>query len=366
MNVLKKIGVSIYPSKSNIEEDKEYLKLVSSLGYKRVFTSLLEIDGDRDEVVEKYRDIIEYGNSLGLETTLDINPRLFDQLGVSYENLQFFSDMGAHSIRLDLGFSGAEEAMMTKNEHNLVIEVNMSSGTKYIDNVMSYQPKRENLIASHNFYPMKYAGLSREHFDKTTAQFNAYNLNTSAFITSQVGEVGPWPVQTGLCSLEEHRYLPLDLQVTHYRMLGTIDDLIIGNAYASETELRKAAEAFFSPHPLIPVKLADNISELEKKIILDELHVYRGDRSAYLLRSTQTRVKYRDEDFPVHTTGPLDKGAVVLGNNTFGQYKGETQVILQEIEDDGARNVVGKLANGSVEFINDLEPWSSFKFVEVD
>ena len=364
MNFLKKLGVSIYPSKSNIDEDKVYLKLVSSLGYKRVFTSLLEIDGDRDEVVEKYRDIIEYGNDLGLETTLDINPRLFDQLGVSYENLKFFSDMGAHSIRLDLGFSGAEEALMTKNEHGLVIEVNMSSGTKYIDNVMSYQPKRESLIASHNFYPMKYGGLSREHFDKTTAQFNAYNLNTSAFITSQVGEIGPWPVQTGLCSLEDHRFLPLDLQVTHYKMLGTIDDLIIGNAYASEEELKKVAEAFFSPHPLIPVDLADNISELEKKIILEELHVYRGDRSEYLLRSTQTRVKYREEDFPVHTTGPLDKGAVIIGNNTFGQYKGETQVILKEIEDEGERNVVGHLANGSVQFINDLEPWSTFRFVE--
>src|SRR5699024_10756138 len=218
------------------------------------------------------------------------SPRLFDQLGVSYEDLKFFAEIGSDSIRLDVGFSGQEEALMTKNEYDLKVEVNMSSGTKYIDNILAYQPKRESLIASHNFYPMKYSGLSREHFDKTTAQFNAYNLNTSAFITSQVGEMGPLPVQTGLCSIQDHRFLPLDMQVTHYKMLGTIDDLIIGNAYASEEELRKAAEAFFSPHPLIPVQLADTITELEKKIILEELHSYRGDRSEYLLRSTQTRV----------------------------------------------------------------------------
>lgn len=363
---MKELGVSIYPSKSNLEEDKEYLKLASKYGFTRIFTSLLEVTGDGEEVVQKYREIIEYGNSLEMKTTLDINPRLFDQLDISYDDLGFFADIGAASIRLDLGFTGQEEARMTKNEYDLKIEVNMSSGTKYIDNVMSHQPKRENIIASHNFYPMKYAGLSRPHFEKTTAQFNAYNLNTAAFITSQVGELGPWPVQTGLCSLEEHRHLPLETQVTHYKMLDTIDDLIIGNAYASEEELKKASEAFFSPHILLPVELAENITDLEKKIILDELHFYRGDRSAYLIRSTMTRVKYREEDFPVQTTGPLDKGAVIVGNERFGQYKGETQIILKPIEEEGMRNVVGKLTEGTTELLDDLPPLATFKFVETD
>lgn len=366
MVFVKELGVSIYPSKSNIEEDKKYLDLASKYGYTRIFTSLLEISGDSKEVVSKYKEITEYGNSLGMKTTLDINPRLFDQLDISYDDLGFFANIGADAIRLDLGFSGAEEALMTKNEYGLKIEVNMSIGTKYIDNVLSYQPNRTNLIASHNFYPMKYSGLSRSHFDKTTAQFNQYKLNTSAFITSQVGELGPWPVQTGLCTLEEHRSLPLELQVTHYKMLDTLDDLIIGNAYASESELKNAAKAFFSPHILLPVELADNISDLERKVILNELHNYRGDRSAYLVRSTMTRVKFREEDFPVQTTGPIEKGDLVVGNDNFGQYKGETQVILQPIEDDGTRNVVGKLTDQAIDLLDDLQPMSTFKFVEVE
>jgi len=363
---VKRIGVSVYPSKSNVEEDKEYLKLASNYGFTRIFTSMLEIEGDRDEVVEKYRDIIEYGNSLGMETTLDINPGLFDQLEVSYEDLGFFHDVGADAIRLDLGFSGSEEALMTKNEYDLKIEVNMSSGTKYIDNVMSYQPKRENLIASQNFYPMRYSGLSRSHFEKTTAQYNQYGLNTAAFITSQEGELGPWPHQAGLTTLEDHRDLPIELQVTHYKMLDTLDDLIIGNGYASEEELKKASEAFFSPHIHLPVALNDNISDLEKKVILEELHTYRGDRSAYIVRSTMTRVKYRPEDFPVHTTGPLEKGSLTIGNDNFGQYKGETQIILQAIEDEGMRNVVGHLTEDAVGLIDDLPPYSTFKFVEAN
>lgn len=361
---MKQLGVSIYPSKSNLEEDKAYLKLASSYGFTRIFTSLLEISGDRDEVIEKYKNITEYGNSLGMNTTLDINPRLFDQLEIGYDDLSFFAEIGADSIRLDLGFSGKEEALMTKNKHGLKIEVNMSSGTKYIDNVMSYQPEKTNLIASHNFYPMRYAGLSRAHFDQTTAQFNEYNLNTSAFITSQVGEIGPWPVQTGLCSLEDHRDLPLEMQVTHYKLMNTLDDLIIGNAYASEEELKKASEAFFSPHPLIAVVLEEDISDLEKKLVLEELHTYRGDRSEYLLRSTHTRVKYKEEDFPARKVESVKAGDVIIGNDNFGQYKGETQIILKDIKDDGTRNVVGKLTKDMKKIMDDLKPWSTFKMIE--
>ncbi|MDN6162489.1 MAG: MupG family TIM beta-alpha barrel fold protein, partial [Atopostipes sp.] len=312
----------------------------------------------------KYRKIIEYGNSLGMKTTLDINPRLFDQLDISYNDLSFFAEIGADSIRLDLGFNGSEEALMTKNKYGLKIEVNMSSGTKYVDNVMSYQPDRTKLIASHNFYPMRYAGLSREHFDKTTSQFNKYNLNTSAFITSQEGEIGPWSLQTGLCTLEAHRDLSLDTQVTHYKLMDNIDDLIIGNAYASEEELKRTSKAFFSPHVLISVNLEDDISDLEKKLVLEELHTYRGDHSEYLLRSTQTRVKYKKEDFPVRKINSVRAGDVTIGNNNFRQYKGETQIILKNIKYEGYRNVVGEITEDMKKIIKDLKPWTSFKMVK--
>src|SRR3954468_8032018 len=126
---MKRIGVSIYPVKSSFERDREYLDLAKKYGYTRIFTSLLEIDGDQDEVVTKFKNIIEYGNSIGMDTILDINPELFEQLNISYNDLAFFKELGASGIRLDLGFTGAEEAKMTKNPYGLIIEVNMSSGT---------------------------------------------------------------------------------------------------------------------------------------------------------------------------------------------------------------------------------------------
>ena len=87
---MKQPGVSIYLSKSNLEENKAYLKLASEYGFIRIFTSLFEISGDREEIINKYKMITEYGNSLGTNTILDISPRLFDQLDISYDNLSFF------------------------------------------------------------------------------------------------------------------------------------------------------------------------------------------------------------------------------------------------------------------------------------
>ncbi|MGC3858530.1 MupG family TIM beta-alpha barrel fold protein, partial [Enterococcus faecalis] len=82
--------------------------------------------------------VVDYANQLGMEVMVDINTALFEQLGISYDDLSFFHEMGAYGIRLDLGFTGQEEANMTRNPYGIKIEINMSSGTSYVDNIMAY------------------------------------------------------------------------------------------------------------------------------------------------------------------------------------------------------------------------------------
>src|SRR5699024_11404277 len=130
---MKELGVSIYPSSSNIEEDKKYLKLASKYGFTRIFTSLLEITGDRNEVINKYKEIIEYGNDLGMRTILDVNPNLFEQLNIGYDVLSFFKVIGAAGVGLDESFNGSQEAKMTKNDYGLRIKINRSVGTCYLN-----------------------------------------------------------------------------------------------------------------------------------------------------------------------------------------------------------------------------------------
>ncbi|KAF3375226.1 hypothetical protein BXA52_17900, partial [Enterococcus faecium] len=105
------------------------------------------------------------------------------------------------------------------------------------------------------------------------------NLNTMAFVNSQSAEFGPWPTQDGLCTLEDHRDLEIATQVKHLILTGLIDDISIGNAYASEEELKEMAEAFNADYPTLKVDTEEGITENERICLFDNLHSYRGDRS---------------------------------------------------------------------------------------
>ena len=359
-----KLGISVYPERSTFEKDKAYLDLAHKYGFKRVFTSLLQIEDDKEKVLADFKQVVDYANQLGMEVMVDINPGLFDQLEISYDDLSFFDEMGAYGVRLDIGFTGAEEARMTRNPYGIKIEINMSSGTSYVDNIMSYSPNTENLLGSHNFYPHRYSGLGYDHFVFCSEKFRKYNLNTMAFVNSHEADFGPWPTQDGLCSLEDHRDLPLATQVKHLVLTGLIDDISIGNAYASEAELAAMAEAFHADYPTLRVDVVDGITEDERICLFDNLHSYRGDRSEYILRSTMTRIYYKDKEFPPHDTRDMVRGDVLIDNAGYGQYKGETQIALKAMKNDGRVNVVGKIADEELFLLEFLKPWSSFKLVE--
>jgi hypothetical protein len=296
-----------------------------------------------------------------MEVMIDIHPGLFSQLGISYDDLSFFNDLGADGIRLDVGFTGVEEARMTRNPYNLKIEINMSQGTSYVDNIMDFNPVRSNLYGSHNFYPHRYSGLEYNHFLRCTDKFNKYRLNTMAFINSQEATFGPWPTQDGLCSLEAQRDLTVETQVKWYKLMDNINDLTIANAYASEEELKAMSEAFFAEMPEIKVVPRETITEPELKCLFGDAHSYRGDHSEYMLRSSWTRVMYKDLPFPAHDCDQITRGDVLVDNVGYGQYKGETQIALKEMKNDGRVNVVGRISEDEVFLLDYLHPWSSFK-----
>ncbi|MCE2138532.1 DUF871 family protein, partial [Streptococcus thermophilus] len=80
------------------------------------------------------------------------------------------------------------------------------------------------------FYPQQYTGLGYDYFVQTSEQYRQYGINTAAFVSSNDATYGPWPMQDGLCTLEDHRGLPIAAQVQHLKMTGLIDDVLIGNA----------------------------------------------------------------------------------------------------------------------------------------
>ncbi|WP_040373803.1 DUF871 domain-containing protein [Peribacillus psychrosaccharolyticus] len=353
--------MSIYPEHSTVERDKEYIELAHKYGFKKIFTCLLSVEGDKNKIMREFKETISYANQLDMEVMVDIAPRVFGVLGISYNDLSFFADLGAYGIRLDMGFTGNEESIMTHNPYDLKIEINMSNATKYLENIMAYQPKKENLTGSHNFYPHRYAGLSYAHFQKCCEEFKKHNIHTAAFINSSAATYGPWPITEGLCTVEMHRDLPMAVQAKHLYAMGLIDEVIIANAYASEAELNALSQVD-SDMQTFTINLHDTVTELEKKIVLEELHFYRGDVSDYLIRSTQSRVKYKNEEFKPTFTPDIRRGDIIVENELYGQYKGELQIALKDMKNSGKTNVVGRIVEEEIFLLDYLAPWDKFRF----
>ncbi|QKG85469.1 DUF871 domain-containing protein [Kroppenstedtia pulmonis] len=358
---MKQLGISIYPERSTPEQDRAYIETAHQYGFKRIFTCFLSAESDKENLISGFQETVQLAGELGMEVLVDIAPRLLKQLDISYDDLSFFHELGVYGIRLDLGFTGHEEAMMTYNPYGLKIEINMSNDTRYVDNILSFKPNRDQLIGCHNFYPHRYTGLSYDHFIRCSRRFKEYGLRTAAFINSPSATFGPWPVTEGLCTLEIHRNLPLIVQAKHLFATGLVDDVIIANAYASKEEL-KALGRLNLDRLTFQVELEKETTDLERKIVLEEPHFNRGDISDYVIRSTQSRVKYKEEEFPPHDTRGIRRGDLLIDNHLYGQYKGELQVALKDMENSGKTNVVGRIVEEEQFLLDYMEPWDKFQF----
>lgn len=131
-----RLGISIYPEKTTSKEIYDYIDKAAENGFTRIFSCLLSVKDTKENIIKKFKSINEYAKFKGFEVILDVNPRVFGELEISYKDLTFFKKMKADGIRLDMGFTGSEEALMTFNPQNLKIEVNMSNNTNYIDTIM--------------------------------------------------------------------------------------------------------------------------------------------------------------------------------------------------------------------------------------
>lgn len=361
---MTRLGISIYPEHSTKERDIEYIRLAGKYGFKRIFTCLLSVGKKtRLELVNEFKDLIDVAHEEGMEVILDVNPRVFNDLNVSYDDLTLFNEIHADGIRLDEGFDGVKESLMTYNEYGLKIEINASAGNGYLDNIMTNCPNRDKIITSHNFYPQRYTGLSLEHFNNCNKVMKKYGLHTAAFVSSNnKNTFGPWPVKEGLCTLEMHRDLPIDLQVRHLFATRVIDDIIIGNAYASEEELKSCAQ--ITPGLLtFGIELDKELTPVEYEILYYKPnHANRGDVSEYMARSSAPRATYAEESIPKANAINMKRGDVVILNDEYSRYKGELHIVLKDMPNDGRKNVIGHIPKEELFLLDYIEPRMMFAF----
>lgn len=80
------------------------------------------------------------------------------------------------------------------------------------------------------------------------------------------------------------------------------------------------------------VELVNDIPEIERKIVLEEPHFNREDVSSYMIRSTQSRVKYKGYGLSPFNTQDIRRGDILIDSDLYSRYDGELQVTIKDMK----------------------------------
>ena len=307
--------------------------------------------------------------------------------------LSIFHEMGIDTLRMDVPFFDERNHQLIHNAYGIHIEYNAMM-TTMVDAILTQEAEHHNISVCHNFYPQKYTGIDLIPFKQMNAHWQAMGVKVGAFVSSQKPHThGPWPVADGLPSLEDHRQLPLELQVRQMIALGNIDQIMIGNAFASIEELEAVRRiisllqveaqpitmGFDIPKSyqerkvkkvLLSIELETESLEIEQEICVNFLnHADSGDGTAYMLRSRMPRMLYAKASIPYREVHQqyFKKGDVVIVNDHLKHYLGELQIVLKDMmTNDQQRNLVGHIPDEELMLLDEIQAGDIFRFMPIN
>ncbi|MEY8380932.1 MupG family TIM beta-alpha barrel fold protein [Ileibacterium valens] len=372
------MGISVYPDLSPFEEIKEYLALAGKYGAKRVFSSMFSVEGTKEEIFDYFRKLIEEAHKYGMEVSLDVNTRFLDDMGVTFDNVKDFADIGCDIIRMDEAYGDYRDTAMINNPYGIKIEYNASTVSPMIGRLLDDGADKEKILACHNFYPQPWTGMPWAKFKKVNQEIkDLEDIRIGAFISSNAeGTNGVWDAEYGLPTVERMRNYPVDLQARLILATDHIDDVLFGNYYASEDEFKAVADVL-NPEPVknlvpgyipedklthpktIKIKLDPEATKAERKSVLEFApHADLGDSSEWIWRSRLPRVYFKDTEFAPRDAhkDTFERGDVVVVNDNYKHYAGEVHIVLEPMKNDGLRNLVGKVSGPELDMIDLLKP----------
>lgn len=366
------LGISIYPQRASLEENLAYLESASACGFNRLFMALHGGQPDKKALLAVFEPITKRARELGFWISCDVMPQWVEAMGGNLSllrgplNLAFFEHLGINALRLDLGMSEYEEAALSKNAADITIELNASLTPYHIDGVLRCGGRKDAIALCHNYYPQPYTGISLNQFLETGQILERYGKKVSAFVSSQVeGAFGPWDIFEGLPTLEMHRNLPIDAQVQHLMASEYCEAIYIGNAFASQQELRAVADT--DPNLLcLGIQLADGCPVELGRMVLNRAMSIRPDSGDFLLRTLSgKRLNKEQGAIEPFNTIDIEPGSIIVNNDLFGPYSGEIQIASKRIPNCGRRNVVGRISPDYAPLMNYIGKIPSFSLFEV-
>lgn len=368
------LGISVYPDLRPLEEIEAYFELAARYGVSKVFSSMFSVEGTKEEVLDYFDKLITAAHKNNLKVALDVNPLCFEKMGATPDDLSVFAQIHVDVLRMDLSYGPEGDAKLIQNPYGIGIQFNNSA--EIVKGLIQCGIDPKVISVCHNFYPQRYTGMKWNKFVQNNIAIKSISrdVHIAAFISSTApGTHGVWDAANGLPTVEKLRTLPIDLQARMILATEDVDDLLIGNAYASEEEFQKLQEALqetendneamdptlamLVEHGIIdlnkPIKrlrvtLDPDVTEKEKEVLFDfKPHLEMGDSSEWIWRTRISRFKYSQPDqilTPRKVEGDFFAvGDVVIVNDNYKHYAGEVQIVKIPIVNDGTRNRVGHI-----------------------
>ncbi len=361
----KRLGISLYPEFATQEENFSYLERAAARGFDVLFIALLAVKDGPEAVLARYRPYMQKAHELGFEIFADVNPMVFEQLGVQASlykgiDLSFFKELGIDALRLDLGMSDLEEAALSKNREGIKICLNGASTVDHIAHVLELGGDPSMIVGSHNYYPHRYTGFSLDFYQEATERWAKRGLRLQTFVSSNApGAFGPWPVSEGLPTLEMHRDLPIGVQMKHFVLMGGATDVLIANCFATDEEL-DAVVAANTDRVTFSATLAEGAPAEQVARASMNLSVRPDCTSGYLVRALESRIVPGEVE-PFNTVA-IERGDILVDNKLYGQYNGEVQIALRPMENSGKTNVIGHIDPTEHFLLDYLKGGQSFAF----
>ena len=385
-------GVSVYPDLRPLDEIAAYLRRASERGAKRVFSSMFSVEGSNEEVLDYFRAFNAAVHDCGMEVILDVNTAFLDRLGCAPDNVALFHEIGCDVIRMDGSYGVEGDLELCRNPYGIKIQLNASAGAlTELEYLSSHGVGPDRLLLGHNFYPQRYTGLRRALFCETNAALAKFGYPIDAFVSSQVpGTHGVWDATQGLPTVERLRDYPSELQARMLLATPGVENVLFGNAYASNEELEAVAAAIAEPRDIRESPLYDimkdmgyplpqpkretilkvvpdpDITAYERYMLFEMFpQVDYGDSSEWIWRSRTGRMWQKELIAPRPVEGEtFAVGDVVMVNENYHHYAGELQVVRIPIANDGMRNRVGHLAPHEEELLELVADGDAIRFVE--
>ena len=231
------------------------------------------------------------------------------------------------NLRLDFGFDSInsvelqEDVDLTFNASTLLDTSEVQAGAYYM----------------HNFYPRPETGLDKSYLNSLNAAIKSNGGHSLAFMSGDLEKRGP--IQEGLPSIEDHRYLPPYVQFLDLIKNHQCDSVFVGDGLISEKQLELILSYIEDELIQVPVVLNHGYEAIKNRD-----YSVRIDSPEKLVRVQKSRqINWESFLTQPQNTKVRNKGCITMDNNKYGRYTGELQILNRDLPAHEKVNVVGQV-----------------------